>query len=213
MEKGIIKKQFPVFTEIELLEEIAEYGIDRTFQRGDSIIRKGEYMKYMPLIFAGSLKIMREDDNGNEMLLYYLEGGYTCAMSITCCMKEEKSNIWAIAEEDDTKILLIPVMYVDGWMKKYSSWRNFVMSSYASRMDELLHTLDAIAFYSLDERLLKYLKDRASAMQKTEFSITHSDIAKSLNSSREAISRLLKKLENLGKVELGRNKIKLIDVS
>jgi CRP/FNR family transcriptional regulator len=211
MDKETIRKQFPILTEIELLEEIAEYGIERTFQRGDKIIRKGEYMKYMPLVFSGSIKIMREDDYGNEVLLYYLEGGNTCAMSITCCMKEEKSSIWAIAEEE-TKLLLVPVMNVDGWMKKFSSWKNFVMNSYATRMDELLHTLDSIAFYSLDERLLKYLKDRSSALNKKEFSITHSDIAKELNSSREAISRLLKKLENMGKVELGRNRISLIDI-
>lgn len=211
MEKETIRKQFPVFTEIELLEEISEFGIERTFQRGDTIIRKGEYMKYMPLVFSGSIKIMREDDHGNEVLLYYLEGGNTCAMSITCCMKEEKSSIWAIAEEE-TRLLLIPVLKVDGWMKKYSSWKNFVMNSYATRMDSLLHTLDAIAFYSLDDRLLKYLKDRSSALHKSEFSITHSEIAKELNSSREAVSRLLKKLENMGKVELGRNKIKLLNI-
>ena len=211
MEKETIRKQFPVFTEIELLEELAEYGIERTFQRGDKIIRKDEYMKYMPLVFSGSIKIMREDDLGNEVLLYYLEGGNTCAMSITCCMKEEKSSIWAIAEEETT-LLLIPVFHVDGWMKKYSSWKNFVMNSYATRMDNLLHTLDAIAFYSLDDRLVKYLKDRSAALQKTEFSITHSEIAKELNSSREAISRLLKKLENMNKVVLVRNKIKLINI-
>tara|TARA_B100000809_G_C15020058_1_gene488107 strand:+ start:221 stop:856 length:636 start_codon:yes stop_codon:yes gene_type:complete len=211
MDIDIIKNQFPVFTEIDLLKEISTHGIERDFQRGENIIRKGEYMKYMPLVFSGSVKIMREDDNGNEVLLYYLEGGNTCAMSITCCMKEEKSNIWAIAEEN-TKILLIPLINVDSWIKKYSSWKNFVMNSYASRMDELLQTLDSIAFYSLDERLLKYLKDRSSALQKNEFSITHSEIAKELNSSREAISRLLKKLENMKKIELGRNKIKLIAI-
>jgi len=152
MDIDIIKNQFPVFTEIDLLKEISTHGIERDFQRGENIIRKGEYMKYMPLVFSGSVKIMREDDNGNEVLLYYLEGGNTCAMSITCCMKEEKSNIWAIAEEN-TKILLIPLINVDSWIKKYSSWKNFVMNSYASRMDELLQTLDSITFYSLEERL------------------------------------------------------------
>jgi CRP/FNR family transcriptional regulator len=145
----------------------------------------------MPLVFSGSINILRQDDHGNEVLLYYLEKGKTCAMSMSCCMKEKKSNIWAIAEED-TQLLLVPVEKMDFWMKKYSSWKNFVMNSYSSRMDELLYTLDAIAFYSLDERLLKYLKDRSSALQKVEFHITHSEVAKELNSSREAISRLLK---------------------
>lgn len=212
MNKDLIKNLFPVFNELELLNEVSEIGIEKTFQKGDKIIRKGEYMKYMPLVISGSLKVMREDDHGNEMLLYYLEGGNTCAMSITCCMKQEKSNVWAFAEDDKTEILLLPIQNIDGWMKKYTSWRNFILNSYSSRMDQLLHTLDAIAFYSLDERLIKYLKDRSTALNKTQFSITHSDIAKELNSSREAVSRLLKKLEVLNKVKLGRNQIALINI-
>ena len=206
---NIIKNLFPVFNQVDLLEELSHEGFEKTFIKDDIVIRKGEYMKFMPLILSGSIKVMREDDNGNEMLLYYLEGGNTCAMSITCCLKEEKSNILAIAEEE-TSVLMIPISTSDAWMKKYTNWRNFILESYASRMNELLQTLDAIAFYSLDERLLKYLKDRSTALKKNEFSITHNDIAKELNSSREAVSRLLKKLENLGKVKLGRNRIELL---
>lgn len=211
MNRDQIKDSFPQLYEVKLVEEILASGVERFFKRGDSIIRLGEYMKSMPLILRGSIKVMREDDEGNEVLLYYLEGGNTCAMSITCCMKEEKSSIWAIAEED-TQVLLIPLHFVDLWMKEYTSWKNFIMNSYATRMEELLRTLDAIAFYSLDQRLLKYLKDRSSALKKATFEITHSEIAHELNSSREAISRLLKKLENLNKIELGRNRITLLEL-
>lgn len=209
LDKKQILKQFPVLSEIELLEEISEYGIERTFQTGENIMRKGEYIKYMPMIFSGSIRVMREGEEGNELLLYYLEGGNTCAMAIACCMKQEQSNIWAAAEEETT-VLLIPMQYVNLWISKYTSWKNFIMDSYSNRMDEILRTLDAIAFYSLDKRLIKYLEDRSSALRTKEFTITHGDIARELNSSREAISRLLKKLENMGKVELGRNKVKLL---
>ena len=210
MNKNTIREYFPNFAELELLEEISEFGIERDFKKGESIIRNGEFMKYIPLIASGSIRVMREDDEGHEMLLYYLEGGNTCAMSITCCTRNEKSNIWALAEED-SKVLLLPLEYMEAWMKKYSSWRNYIMNSYSSRMEGLLKTIDSIAFYSLDKRLLKYLTDRSQALKKTEFSITHGEIAKELNSSREAISRLLKKLETLGKIELGRNRIILTE--
>ena len=208
MDKNTVREYFPNFVELELVEGISEYGIERDFVRGDSIIRNGEFMKYVPLIISGSIRVMREDEEGHEMLLYYLEGGNTCAMSITCCMRNEKSNIWAIAEED-SKVLLLPLEHMEAWMKKYSSWRAYIMNSYSSRMEGLLKTLDSIAFYSLDKRLLKYLSDRSHALKKNEFSITHSEIGRELNSSREAISRLLKKLETMGKIELGRNKITL----
>lgn len=209
MDKNQIRQLFPLLSEIELLEELSEHSIERTFEEKENIIRKGQYMKYMPLILSGSIKVMREDESDNEMLLYYLEGGNTCAMSITCCLRSEVSNIWATAQET-TDVLLVPIEKSDEWMKKYSSWRNFIMMSYATRMEELLNTLDSIAFYSLDQRLLKYLNDKSQALKKSAFSLTHSEIAQELNSSREAISRLLKKLENMGKVKLGRNHITLL---
>lgn len=205
-----IKSIFPLLTEIELQEELTDIGLEKEYQQGANIFRKGQFIKYLPLVMSGAIKVMREDEEGNEVLLYYLESGHTCAMSITCCMQHKKSEIWAIAE-DKTRVLFIPVERAGLWMKKYNSWRNFIINSYAIRMQELLHTLDSIAFFSLDARLLKYLKDRAATLQQNQFTITHSDIAKELNASREAISRLLKKLETLGKVELGRNKIKLLD--
>lgn len=212
MHKSRIHQYFPNFIELELIDEISTYGIEKKVDRGEEMIRKGEFMKYIPLIFSGSIRVMREDEEGHEMLLYYLERGNTCAMSISCCIRNEKSNIQAIAEED-SEVLLLPLEQMDCWMKSYSSWRNYIMDSYSSRMEGLLHTLDAIAFYSLDKRLLKYLDDRSKALKKTEFEITHSHISRELNASREAISRLLKKLEVMGKVRLGRNKITLLNNS
>lgn len=209
MDKHQMQSRFPLLREIELLEELSEHGIERTFENGEVIMRKGQYMKYIPLILSGSVKVLREDDQGNEILLYYLEGGNSCAMSITCCMKEEKSKIQAIAEET-AHLVLIPTQQSNAWMRKYSSWRDFILMSYSTRLDELLFALDSVAFHSLDERLLTYLQMRSKKLNTNEFEITHQEIAKELNSSREAISRLLKKLETLGQVKLGRNRVHLI---
>ena len=202
---------FALLNNKDLFKEINTVGFTKSVEAGTLLMDIGQYIKYMPLVLSGSVKITREDDDGNEILLYYLEGGNTCAVSFTCCMQNERSSIRAIAEEN-TELIMIPVEYMDIWMGKYKDWRNFVLFTFSRRMDELFETLDSIAFDSMDKRLIKYLKDRSRVLKKDEFTITHQEIALSLNSSREAVSRLLKKLENMGKVELGRNKIKIIDI-
>lgn len=205
-------KYFALLNDKELFEEINTVGFIKSVEAGTMLMDIGQYIKYMPLVLSGSVKITREDNDGNEILLYYLEGGNTCAVSFTCCMQNETSGIRAIAEED-TELIMIPVEYMDIWMGKYKDWRNFVLFTFSRRMDELFETLDSIAFDSMDKRLIKYLKDRSRVLKKEEFTITHQEIALSLNSSREAVSRLLKKLENMGAIKLGRNKIQLLDLS
>lgn len=209
MNKEDIRKHFPNFYEPELLEEIQNNGQDHMATRGNTLMDIGKYIKAFPLLISGSLKIMREDENGNEILLYYLEAGKTCAMALTCCMKQEKSNIRAIVEED-AEMIMVPVDLSDEWMFKYKSWKNFITETYAERFDELLKTIDSIAFKKMDERLLKYLEEKARIIESNTLHITHQDIAKELNSSREVISRLLKKLEQLGEIKLGRNQIDLL---
>lgn len=204
-------KYFALLNDKELFEEINTVGFIKSVEAGTMLMDIGQYIKYMPLVLSGSVKITREDNDGNEILLYYLEGGNTCAVSFTCCMQNETSGIRAIAEED-TELIMIPVEYMDIWMGKYKDWRNFVLFTFSRRMDELFETLDSIAFDSMDKRLIKYLKDRSRVLKKEEFTITHQEIALSLNSSREAVSRLLKKLENMGAIKLGRNKIQLLDL-
>jgi CRP/FNR family transcriptional regulator len=207
----IIHQNFPFFKEPELVDAIANVAKEVNVKEGDSIIKIGEFIKSTPLIAKGLLKIVREDDDGNEILLYYLDGGNTCVMTVTCCMKQEKSKIKAIAEID-THLLLVPFHYMDEWMRNFRSWRNFILQTYSARFEEMLSALDSVAFESLDNRLLKYLSDREHALDTQEFHITHQQIAQELNSSREAISRLLKKLETSGHIQLGRNKIKIINV-
>ena len=163
----------------------------------------------MPILLSGVLKILREDHNGDELLLYFLEQGESCAMTLNCCTRNAKSEIRAVAEMN-VEILFLPITKMEEWSANYKSWRNFVFDSYHQRFSELLETIDKIAFLNMDERLLVLLKDKSELQHSLEINQTHQAIANELNTSRVVISRLLKKLERLGKIELHRNRIKII---
>jgi CRP/FNR family transcriptional regulator, anaerobic regulatory protein len=205
----LVRKNFPNIAEKALQEEIATVGKLTEFSAGTVIMDVGQYVKLVPLVIEGAIKVSREDEDGHELFLYYLQGGQTCSMSFTCCMMNKKSEIRTIAEEN-TKMIGIPIRYVDEWMTKYQSWKNFVMQTYDFRMMELVRTIDSIAFHHMDERLLAYLDKKAQATHSKVINATHQEIAYDLNASREAVSRLLKQLENDGRVKLGRNKIELV---
>jgi len=194
-----------------LLAEIDQVGILKEIPQGSKLIEIGEYIKSMPLLLSGVVKVLREDDNGDELLLYFLENGDTCAMTLNCCMIQAKSEIKAIAETD-SKLVMIPVHKMEEWMAQYRSWRNFVLESYNNRLNELLETLDSIAFLNMDQRLLKYLNDKVAVTNDNTIKSTHQEIAYELHTSRVVISRLLKKLENMGKIELSRNRIRVLDL-
>lgn len=192
------------FLEKELLEEIREKGVRKIFSPNEPLMREGQFISSFPLIIKGMIRISRTNDDGNELLLYYLKENEVCAMSLTCCMAHLKSNVMAIAEME-TEALMLPVALLDKWMCEYSSWRQFVMQTFQSRFRELIETIDSIAFLKLDERLVKYFADRYRKSGNPTFSGTHQELALQLNTSREVISRLLKKLERDGKIELSRN--------
>ena len=206
---SLIRSNYPQIAEVELQEQIATVGKIYYFKAGDIIMDYGNYVKIVPLVIEGSIKVSREDEEGNEIFLYYLNAGETCSMSFSCCMMNKVSDIRTIAEEE-TKVIGIPIRYVDEWISKYRSWKNFVMLSYDLRMKDLIQTIDSIAFKKMDERLLAYLKQRAKANNSNVLDTTHQEIAYDLNASREAISRLLKQMENQGLVVLGRHKIELV---
>jgi len=206
---NILSTQFPLLFEPQLRQLIAKEGTLVNVNQGDCIIDLGQYIKSVPLLISGSVKVVREDDDMNEILLYYIEAGETCAMSLTCCMADAQSEIRAVAVEDST-LIRIPVQFTDTWMEQFPSWKNFVMRSYRFRFEELLATIDSIAFMKMDERLEHYLMNRAEKLGSTTITGTHNEIAQDLNSSREVVSRLLKQLEKLGKVRLSRNKIELL---
>ncbi|CAM3546494.1 Crp/Fnr family transcriptional regulator [Flavobacterium gelidilacus] len=196
--------------EEELLEEISKVGTFRNFKADDYLIEIGDYIKSMPLLLTGAIKILREDDKGDELLLYFLEKGDTCAMTLTCCMGQAKSKIRAVAETDGT-LIMIPVEKMEDWLTKYKTWRNFVFDSYNVRLKEMLEAIDTLAFMNLDERLYKYLTDKAKVIGKTEINNTHQEIAYEMHTSRVVISRLLKALEIKGKIKLNRNNIEILE--
>ena len=205
----LVRKKYPQIAEKGLQEEIATVGKIMRFKAGQVIMDVGSYVKIVPLVIEGVIKVVREDDDGHELFLYYLQAGETCSMSFTCCMMHKKSEIRTVAEEETT-IIGIPIRYVDEWMVKYQSWKNFVMQTYDYRMMELVRTIDSIAFKRMDERLISYLEKKVDATGSNAISATHQEIAYDLNASREAVSRLLKQLEHDGLVRLGRNKIELV---
>ena len=206
-----LKTYFGYLFEDELLKEIQTKGVSKSFKSNETIINIGEYIKYMPLLLSGAIKILREDENGEELILYYLEKGDTCAMTLSCCMGETKSNIKAIAETD-VELIMLPKEKMTDWLSNFKTWQSFILQSYHNRVNELLEAVDTIAFLKMDQRLYKYLKDRAMVSNSEKITTTHKEIAEDLHTSRVVISRLLKKLENEHKIQLFRNSIKILEL-
>jgi CRP/FNR family transcriptional regulator len=200
-----IEKLFPDF-EFALKEKLIEIAELKTFAEGEMMMETGQYFRSTMLIVKGKVKLYREGDEGGEFFMYYLEPGNACALSLICATKQQTSEIKAKAV-NETVALTIPIGMMDVLMKDYKSWYYFVLETYRTRFEELLTVLDGIAFKALDERLLFYLKNQYKNSGVRELQITNQEIANDLNSSREVISRLLKKLEQRGEVVLHRNSI------
>ncbi len=193
-----------------IVNDIANVAQLKTFKKNDIIIDIGQELDYIPLLINGNIKVLREDNDGNDLLLYVLESGDTCAMSLTCCMAKSASKIRAIADEDAT-VIMIPIENMKKWFNTNDSWRSFILQSYQIRFDEMLETIDTLAFMKMDERLFKYLTDKVKLSASTDLEITHQNIAEDLHTSRVVISRLLKQLEKEQRIALGRNKITVLD--
>lgn len=202
------KQLFPQF-ESELIELIEKEATERSFNAGDVIMRTGQYIKSTVLVLEGQIKIYRENQDGGEFLMYYLGPGQACAVSMICAIQSQTSEIMAKAEED-TEVLMIPIQLMDEMMNKYKTWYQFVIQTYKGRFDELLAVVDNIAFRNMDERLEFYLKRYSEKLGKKNIEVSHQQIADDLNSSREVISRLLKKMEQRNLVKLHRNMIELL---
>jgi CRP/FNR family transcriptional regulator, anaerobic regulatory protein len=202
-----LAKIFPSL-ETGLIAEMEEKAALYNFIAGATLVKKNQYFKSALIVTKGLVKIYREDDEGNEFFIYYLEPGQACALSMVCASRQETSEIMAVAVKD-TEVLTIPFNYIDEWMMKYKSWNNFVLSAYRLRFEELLITLDHVAFRNMDERLEFYLKRQAEKMG-NNLQLTHQQIADDLNSSREVISRLLKNMEKNKRLVLHRSSIEWI---
>ena len=179
-EKNIQPIQF--LFEKELLEEIQKVSTIKQVPKGEIMIDLGERLKFIPLLLEGAIKVVREDDSGEELLLYFVEFGSTCAMTLNCCLENTSSEIRAICESDTT-LIMVPVAFMDDWLTKYRSWRNFIFENYQNRLSEMLKAIDALTFLKLDERLEKYIKDKSKVTKSKTLKITHLEIAIDLNSS------------------------------
>lgn len=205
MNQEIVKKSFPFF-ESELRDVIAEQGILKSVPEGTALIEEDQYIRSFPIVIDGIIRVTRMDLDGNELLLYYLKKSEVCTVSLSCCVDRARSRVRAVAEENTT-VIALPVELLDSWMSKYQTWKEFVMVSMRHRFDELLNTLDAVAFMKMDERLERFFIDRYRNTKNTEFSGSHQEIASSLSTSREVISRLLKQMERHGMIRLSRNRV------
>ncbi|TDS66204.1 Crp/Fnr family transcriptional regulator [Myroides indicus] len=207
--EALIDETYERVFEKELIEEIKAVAKLIEFKEGDILIDIGKYIKTMPLLINGAIKIMREDFDTGELLLYFIEKGDTCSMTLNCCMGDRKSEIRAVAETDGI-VAMIPVTKMEEWLGKYKSWRAFVFESYNNRFNEMLTAIDNIAFMNMEERLYNYLTEKSKISNSRTINKTHKEIAYELNSSRVVISRLLKALENEGKIKLNRNNIEML---
>lgn len=204
----LLKKAFPELHEPELLSALEDKSSLHQVPAGAELMHIGSYIKVIPLVTEGTLKVLRDDDQGGELLLYYIHPGQSCAMTLNCCLSNLPSEVRAVAEED-SNFIAVPADMMDDLMR-FTSWKNFVMQTYRSRFNELLEAVDSIAFMQLDQRLVKYLEEKAEAQGSRELQATHQEVAADLHSSREVVSRLLKQLERKGTIRLGRNRIKLL---
>jgi len=198
--------------EPELSKKIQQVGVVRKFKADEFLMKTGQSIRSAVLVTKGIIKVFREDDEGNEIFMYNLHPGEACAISMTCAARQIASQIMAKALID-TEVIAIPAELMDEWASKYKSWYQFVLETYRSRFEELLDTLDQIAFRNLDERLLWYLKQHQKSLKTNLLKASFTEIAHELNSSREVISRLIKKLVEKGHIKMYKNQIEIIDLN
>ncbi|HEY5690852.1 MAG TPA: Crp/Fnr family transcriptional regulator [Cyclobacteriaceae bacterium] len=203
-----IAEHFKYVFEPDLIAELEEKGKYLKLSAGEALMEVGQTVRIMPIILSGTIKVSRIDDEGKELLLYYVNANESCAMSFTCCMQHRPSEIKAEAD-DEVEIIALPVSVMDEWLVKYATWKNFVMKTIQDRFNELLKSIDQIAFQKLDERLVHYLKEKSKVTGSAVINLSHEQIANELATSRVVVSRLLKKLENDKKLILYRNQIKI----
>lgn len=207
--KNILQPFYYLFDK-QIIDNIAKTAFLKTYKKNAIIIDIGQNLDFIPLLIDGNIKVLREDNNGDELLLYVLETGDTCAMSLTCCMSKSVSKVRAIADKN-VVVVMVPIENMKLWFSNNDSWRNFILQSYQIRFNEMLETIDTLAFMKMDQRLYKHLTDRVKLSASTTLEVTHQEIAEDLNTSRVVVSRLLKQLEREQKIKLGRNKITIIN--
>lgn len=203
------KEKYPFITNTELIDEIISVGNFQKLPEREILIDLSQRITHFPLILNGSLKIQREDSDGKEVFLYYVDSGNTCAATLSCCLNKKLSNIRALVEKE-VSVINIPIEFMEEWISKYSQWRTYIFQSFSNRFEDMLKAVDQLAFKKMDERILDYLINTANLTKSNNINLSHQEIATDLNTSREVVSRLLKQLEIEDKVQLGRGNIELL---
>lgn len=203
-----------IFPQLEkaVVDKLISNGQQKTFVAGTILMDSGQYIKNTMIILKGRVKVYRQDEEGQDYFLYFLEAGQACALSMICAIRQETSGLMAIADEE-TEVLIVSLSVMDDLMLHHRSWYQFVLHSYRQRFEEVLEALDQVAFKSMDERLVFYLKKQQNSLKSKLINHTHEEIARDLGSSRVVISRLLKALENKGYVKLHRNQIEIVQLN
>jgi len=204
-----LKELAPFKSAPQVTEQLQKYGINKSYAEGSVIIQEHNYINSIPIVLSGSIRVMRVDDEGRELLLYYIKAGESCIMSFLSGLHQDTSKIKAIAEED-TELLFVPIEKVSLLIKEFPEWLDYIFKLYHKRFEELLEVVNAVAFKKLDQRLLDFIKNKSSLGNTKEIHITHEQIANELGTARVVVSRLLKQLEEEGTIQLGRNKILLV---
>jgi CRP/FNR family transcriptional regulator len=205
-----IQKLFPTL-EPSLVEEIRNIGSIRSVLAGEMLVKTGQFMGNTQLVAKGLVKVYREDKDGHEFFMYYLKPGQACALTLNCAIRQLDSPVMAKAVQD-TELITLPVNVVDRWMQQYYSWSHFVLDSYRQRYMDLIDAFDQVAFRHMDERIRIYIKKHSEQLKTNDIHITHQEIANELNSSREVISRLLKRMEENGEIILHRYHLEIVSL-
>lgn len=208
MQDSVLSSEFT--SSPELVEKLYRYGVTKTYNEGDIILDENSSIRSIPIVMKGMMKVIRTEEDGREILLYYIKAGESCIMSFLGGMHNEKSIVKAEVEED-TEILFLPVDKVSLFIKEYPEWLDYIFRLYHKRFEELLDIINAIAFKKVDERLLNLLHKKSEILNSKTIVITHEQLANELGTARVVVSRLLKQLEDSGKLQLGRNKITILE--
>jgi len=206
--ESLLYAEFPQIDQADLRAEILEKSKYFEAQEGETILNFKEVIQAVPLVLSGSLKVLRNDSSGHEILLYYVRPGECCAMTLSSSLKREASLIRAIAQTD-VHLLLLPVRALLDFRTAFPSWNDFVVQTFSQRFDEIIGLVDDLSFHHVDHRLLKYLREKSQLLETEILPISHMEIASEINTSREVVSRLLKKMEREGVLKLARERIVL----
>ncbi len=207
--ESTIARKFPALNDKSFVEDLAKNVQVKHVKAGDILMDYGDYIRQIPLVVDGIVKVLRVTEEKEERLLYYLTDGEACSAAFSCCMIQKKSAFKTIVVKD-SQIWYISLNVADKWMSQFAVWRNFVFYTFDSKMMELMDLIDSLSFSKLDDQLMNYLEHQSLLSNKNSIKVTHFEISKDLNVSREAVSRLLKNMEKQGKLKLERNKITLL---